>query len=209
MSVEHVAYYDEHGSYVGFGEHQAGQEAGHYTKNVFAFLLYVPPAETKESGGMIFQVRSRRKPHMGGLIDVAVGGVVRLQDAQSGTTETNLEAAQRELDEEVGLSLLGSLVPVHAYTHTCPGRGLDGVRRHHTALFLGATGVPLDDAVLQPEEVDGLLLFKDEAELRSLDTKRCVPVLAEELDHVLDFLRPRAGKEDPIVWAVNNWAKIS
>ena len=208
MSVEHVAYYDQLGNYLGFGEHQAGQEAGHYTKNVFTFLLAMPDQDSTRPGGLVLQVRAKTKSHMGGLIDVAAGGAVRLLDPHSGKTETNLEAAQREFNEEIGLRLLGHLVLVHTYMHTCPGQGLDGLRRHHTALFLCATDLPLSGAVLQTDEVDELLLLSNEAELRALDPERCVPVLGEELDHIIGFLRPRAGDQDVIEWAVQNWPKL-
>ena len=208
MAVEHVAYYNQHGEYVGYGDHQDGQEAGHYTKNVFAFLLRLPGLGD-DKGGVILSVRSPQKQHYGGLIEESAGGTVRLLDAETGLTETPFEAGQREIEEEIGVRLLGRLVIIHSFTHAFPGRGKDGLRRHHTALLLGATDTPLSDAVLQQEEIDRLLLFRNEAELQALDRSLCIPSMDEEFGHLLTFLRRYSGDEDAIEWATNNWYELS
>lgn len=209
MSVEHVAYYDQQGRYVGYGEHQAGQEAGHYTKNVFAFLFYIPGSDDEYKGGIMLSVRSQQKEHLGGLIEETAGGTVRLLDAESGLTETPTEAGRREIGEEIGVNLLGELAVFKTLTHHFPGSGKDGLRRHHTALLIGGTDTHPNLASLQPGEIDALLLLSGEAELAALERAQCIPSFDEEIGHLLDFLKPQAGDQDVIRWAVDTWPNIN
>jgi ADP-ribose pyrophosphatase YjhB (NUDIX family) len=204
--AELVAYFDRDQNYVGYGDHQTGQDRGHYTKNVFAFLVHVDP--TTGEGGLLLSVRSPLKDHYGGLIEESAGGTVRLLDPETGLTETAHEAAEREIAEEIGVRLLGRLALITTHTHEFAGRGLGGLRRHHTALMLGATDTAPHEAVLHPEEIDRLLVVRTEAELAALDRVLCIPSIDEELQQLIDYLRPHAGEEDAVLWAVNNWQVI-
>lgn len=202
---ELVAYYDEHRNYVGYGEHQAGQEKGHYTENVFAFLVYVDP-ETGD-GGLLLSVRADQKTHYAGLIEESAGGTVRF-NPDTMRSETGEEAGEREIAEEIGVRLLGRLALITLHTHKFEGAGFGGFRRHHTYLLFGATDTPPHKAKLDPAEIKALMLIKSEVDLAALDREQCIPSLDEEFGQLLDFLRPHAGDQDAIQWAVANWHRL-
>lgn len=125
-----------------------------------------------KNGEILIQKRAKNKDTHPDLWDVSVAGHV-------GAGENIIPSAIREVQEEIGLTILGSdLYKVGVFKYRYQHR-TDLVDRefHHT--FLCKLNVPLDSLSMQESEVDDLALiglgqFKDEL-ANSISKQKYVP----------------------------------
>lgn len=168
---ELVDYYDQEGSIIGQCNREEAEDQNYTTPNAIIFVF--TPDEH-----VIIQKRAMSKKHYPGLWDVsACGGLSSGEDP--------LEAAKRELFEEIGIAC--DLHFVEKFMNSFPDETGKLTRCRYSHLFVG---------IAQPDtthnhEVESVAVFPI-AELVSMATNKpqdFIPSFALELEKCLKFYR--------------------